>query len=113
MHARFAASELVAVEEAAERAGMTLSAFIRSLTLDGAGVLPFLTEEDRAVFDLLHRDIRAIGVNLNSLTRLAHQRTVPIEISNVLQDFQPVVAALALELRRLAARSGRRVEGRP
>jgi len=112
VHARFTASELDAVRMAAARAEFTMSAFMRALTLEGAGIQPFLTEEDRAVFDLLHRDLRAIGVNLNSLLRLAHQRIIPGEIGELLKELQPVAAGLALELNRLGRRSGRRVGGR-
>lgn len=89
-----------------------MSAFMRALTLEGAGIRPFLTEEDRAVFDLLHRDLRAIGVNLNSLLRLAHQRVIPGEIGELLNELQPVTAGLALELNRLGKRNGRSVGGR-
>ncbi|MGV2102863.1 plasmid mobilization protein [Rhizobium sp. 21-4511-3d] len=111
VHARFSMSELAAVEDAAQRAGMTVSAFIRSLTLDGAGILPFLTDEDRAVLDLLHRDLRAIGVNLNSLVRFAHQRSMPADAADLLSELSPLVAGLALELRRLSTRPGRTIEG--
>jgi len=88
---------------------MTLSAFIRSLTLDGAGVLPLLTEEDRAVFELLHRDLRAIGVNLNSLVRLSRQDKRSPDIVAALGELQPLIAGLMLELHRLAARPGRKI----
>ena len=111
VHARFSVSELAALEDAAQRAGMTVSAFIRSLTLDGAGILPFLNDEDRAIFDLLHRDLRAVGVNVNSLVRLAHQRSVPADAVDLLSELSPLVAGLALELRRLATRPGRTIEG--
>lgn len=113
VHARFTATELAAVQKAAACAELTMSAFMRSLTLEGAGVRPFLTEEDRAVFDLLHRDLRAIGMNLNSLLRLAHQRIIPSELGELLKDLQPVAAGLALELCRLERRNGRSVGGRP
>ncbi|MBB3544786.1 MULTISPECIES: mobilization protein [unclassified Rhizobium] len=109
VHARFAASEWSAAEDAARQAGMTLSAFIRSLTLDGADILPLLTEEDRAVFELLHRDLRAIGVNLNSLVRLSRQDKRSPEIVAALGELQPLIAGLMLELHRLAARPGRTI----
>lgn len=112
VHVRFSASELVAVEVAAVRAEMSVSAFMRSLTLDGAGILPFFSDEDRAIFELLHRDLRAIGVNLNSLVRLSHQRSITAEGVADLRDLQPLVAGLALELRRLATRPGRTIAGR-
>jgi len=109
VHARFSGSELAAVEAAAKRSGLSVSAFIRSLTLDGAGVMPFLVDEDRAIFGLLHRDLRAIGVNLNSVLRLVHRRSVPIEAVADLRDLQSLVVGLALELHRLSIRPGRRL----
>lgn len=86
-----------------------MSAFMRSLTLDGAGILPFLSEDDRVIFELLHRDLRAIGVNLNSLVRCSYQRSVPADAIADLRDLQPLVAGLAFELQRLASRPGRRM----
>ncbi|OWW02313.1 hypothetical protein ATY81_21920 [Rhizobium sp. R72] len=111
VHARFTASELAAVHNAAEQAELTVSAFIRSLTLEGAGVEPFLTAEDRAIFEFLHRDMRIIGMNLNSLARLAYRQFDPGEVSELLSGLLPVAAGLALELNRLKRRTGRRVGG--
>jgi hypothetical protein len=109
VHTRFSAPELAAVEVAARQSEMSVSAFMRSLTLDGAGILPFLSEDDRVVFELLHRDLRAIGVNLNSLVRRSYQRSVPADAIADLRELQPLVAGLALELQRLASRPGRRI----
>ena len=107
VHARYSAREFETASVAAREAGMTLSAFMRSLTLDGAGVLPFLTEDDRAVFTFLYRELRAVGVNLNSLARGASRGLVQHEAAAVLATLQPVVAALAIELQVLKARTGR------
>ncbi|EPE97090.1 mobilization protein [Rhizobium grahamii CCGE 502] len=112
MHTRFASTEWIAAQRAARHAGMTLSAFIRSLALDGADVLPFLTEEDRAVFEPLHHDLRTIGVNLNDLVRLSKQHNVSPDIAIVLSDLQLLLVGLKLELRRLAARPGRKIRER-
>jgi hypothetical protein len=112
VHARFAASEWSAAERAARQAGMTLSAFIRSLALDGADVLPLLTEEDREVFELLHRDLSTIGVNLNDVVRLSTGHNLSTNSLAVLRELQPLIAGLMLELRRLAARPGRKIRGR-
>ncbi|OWV96891.1 mobilization protein [Rhizobium sp. R693] len=112
VHARFTASELAAVHNAAEQAELTVSAFMRSLTLEGAGVQPFLTAEDRAIFEFLHRDLRTIGVNLNSLARLAYRQFNPDEVGELVKGLLPVTAGLALELSRLKRRRGRKVGGR-
>jgi len=107
VHARLSGREFEAATAAAEQAGMSLSAFMRSLTLDGAGVVPFLTEDDRAIFLLLHRELRALGVNLNGLARGAHSGLVQREAEDILRALQPVVAALAIELRALSVHVGR------
>ncbi len=112
VHARLSVSELVAVEAAARQSEMSVSAFIRSSVLDGAGILPFLSEEERAIFELLHRDLRAIGVNLHGFVRLSHRGSIPVEVAANLHDLQFLVAGLALELRRLATRTGHKVESR-
>lgn len=112
VHARFTASELAAVHKAAEQAELTVSAFMRSLTLEGAGVQPFLTAEDRAIFEFLHRDLRTIGVNLNSLAQLAYRQFNAGDVSELLKGLLPVATGLALELNRLKRRNGRKVGGR-
>ncbi|EPE94081.1 mobilization protein (plasmid) [Rhizobium grahamii CCGE 502] len=109
VHARFAASEWVTAQRAARNAGMTLSAFMRSLTLHGADIMPLLADEDRAVFELLHNDLRAIDVNLNDLVRLSRQHNVSADSAAVLRELQLVLAGLMLELRRVAARRGRKL----
>jgi len=107
VHARLNDREFKAATAAAEQAGMSLSGFMRSLTLDGAGVVPFLTEDDRAVFALLHRELRAVGLNLNGLARGVHRGLVQSEAVETLYALQPVVAALAIELGALSVRTGR------
>ncbi|MEQ1409451.1 plasmid mobilization relaxosome protein MobC [Neorhizobium sp. Rsf11] len=113
VHARFSASELTAIEQAAGAAGLTVSAFMRSLTLEGAGVRPFLTDDDRAVFEMLISDMRAIGVNLNQLARAVNGsgRLVEAKLAAELVDVQRLAAAIVLELRSLAGRGARRRRG--
>lgn len=92
---------------------MTVSAFVRSLSLEGAGVRPCLTDQDRSVFSLLVDDMRAIGVNLNQVARAlnsnkaVHDEEIRIHVSNV----QKVAAHTLLELRSLAKRSGQKRRG--
>lgn len=68
-HIRFSDDEFSAVEAAAERADLSVSAFVRSLALEGAGEKPFLNPADRAIIQLLGQDMRAVGNNLNQVVR--------------------------------------------
>jgi hypothetical protein len=113
VHARFRAAELAAIDGAAEAAGLTVSAFLRSLTLEGAGVSPFLTDDDRAVFEMLISDMRSVGVNLNQLTRSANAigRLSDAELAVELVEVRRLVAAVVLELHSFAARAARRRQG--
>ncbi|WP_341487157.1 plasmid mobilization relaxosome protein MobC [Pararhizobium sp. A13] len=114
VHARFSATEMARIDDAAASAGLTISAFMRSLTLEGAGVRPFLTPEDRAILGLLLSDLQAVGVNLNQLARAANRREPgrPEAERAVIADGQRAVAALLLELRSFAARGTRMRVGR-
>ena len=133
VHVRFSSDELCAVEQAADDAGMTLSAFLRSLSLDGAGVRPLFSDEDRAVLALLCREIRAIGVNLNQLARAVNAGGVGVggvgggagpgggggrsrgwgrievgEVSAGVASVHKVVAAVMFELGRFTADRGQK-----
>ncbi len=92
---------------------MTVSGFLRSLSLEGAGVLPFLTDEDRAVLTLIRWELRAIGVNLNGLVRTANRgpALTKADVSEVVASLWPALASVALELDRYTARVGRRQGG--
>ncbi|MFS8056336.1 plasmid mobilization relaxosome protein MobC [Rhizobium sp. BR 317] len=110
IHVRLAVSEHAAVEHAAAAADMTVSGFMRSLALEGAGIQPFLTEDDRTILDILASQMRAIGVNLNQLTRTAN-RAGQIDadgVSSALIDIQQIVVAVAMELRCYSVRAARR-----
>jgi len=109
VHARFSTSEMTRIERAAESAGLTVSAFMRSLSLEGAGVRPFFTDDDRTILGLLLSDVRAVGVNLNQLARAANRRGPgwSEEEREAMDDVQRVVAALLLELRSFADRGAR------
>ncbi|WP_244480733.1 plasmid mobilization protein [Mesorhizobium sp. Root157] len=69
MHIRLADDEFSAVETAALRAGLTTSAFLRSLALEGAGEKPFLNPSDTAIIHLLGHDMHAVGNYLNQVAR--------------------------------------------
>lgn len=109
VHARFSASDLSAIDAAAEAASLTVSAFMRSLTLEGAGVRPFLTDDDRAVVEMLISEMRSVGVNLNQLARSANSggRLPAGELANEVGKVQRLVAAMVLELRSFAVRGAR------
>lgn len=89
---------------------MTVSAFVRSLGMEGAGVRPFLAEGDRAVFGLLADGIRAIGGNLNQITRAINTGKLPNEgdLTGSIKDVHGATTALASELAELTRRAAAR-----
>jgi hypothetical protein len=106
-HIRFSPVEYDALEAAASAAGMTVSAFVRSLSMEGAGVRPFLGEGDRLVLGLLADGMRAIGGNLNQIARAINTGTVPAEeeISGSIKDAHVVATTLASELAEMTRRA--------
>lgn len=113
VHARITADEYAALEEAAKAADMTVSGFFRSLTLEGAGVRPIMTKDDRLIMAMLLEDMRAIGVNLNQVARALNSgRGVhPGELDINLANVQRVQAAVMTELRALSKRAGHQRRG--
>lgn len=113
LHARFSATEMERIEHAAQAAGMTVSGFLRSLTLEGAGVRPFFSDADRAVLSLLLTDIKRVGVNLNQLARARHRGEVgqSDDEKKVIDDVQRAVAIVLFELQAFAERGARRQVG--
>jgi hypothetical protein len=114
-HIRFSPTEFEALEAAARAAEMTVSAFVRSLSMEGAGVRPFLGDSDRLVLGLLADGMRAIGGNLNQIARAINTGRVPTEgdIAGSIRDAHSVATALAAELAEMTRRSAaaRRGEG--
>jgi len=114
-HIRFSPAEFDALEAAAARAGMTVSAFVRSLAMEGAGVRPFLGEGDRAVFGLLAEGMRAIGGNLNQIARAINIGRVPTdeELLGSIKDAHVVATTVASEFAQMTRRAAalRRGEG--
>ena len=115
VHIRFSSAEYDALEAAASAARMTVSAFVRSLSMEGAGVRPFLGEGDRLVLGLLADGMRAIGGNLNQIARAINTGMVPTEgdIAGSIKDAHSVATTLASELAEMTRRSAatRREEG--
>jgi hypothetical protein len=110
VHARFSATEIERVEHAAEAAEMTVSGFLRSLILEGAGVRPFFSDADRAVLSLLLTDVKAVGVNLNQLARARNRGETghSQEEKKGIDDIQRVVAIVLFELQAFAKRGALR-----
>ncbi|WP_245453600.1 plasmid mobilization relaxosome protein MobC [Aminobacter sp. MSH1] len=107
-HIRFSPAEFDALEAAAGVAGMTVSAFVRSLSMEGAGVRPFLGEGDFAVLGLLADGMRAIGGNLNQIARAINTGKVPAEgeVAGSIKDAHCVATTIATELAEMTRRAG-------
>ena len=86
---------------------MTVSAFVRSLSVEGAGVRPFLGEGDRAVLGLLVDGMRAIGGNLNQLARAINTGRAPAEqdLAGTIRDAHVIATTVAAELADMTRRS--------
>ena len=114
-HIRFSPAEFDALEAAASTADMTVSGFVRSLSMEGAGVRPFLGEGDRAVLGVLADGMRAIGGNLNQIVRAINTGKVPAEadVAGSIKDAHSVTTVLASELTEMTRRAAavRRGEG--
>ncbi|MDQ0457691.1 DUF6290 family protein [Rhizobium paknamense] len=108
INVRVSDAEHSAIEEAAKLAGMSVSAFFRSLLLEGAGVRPILTAEDRLIMAALLEDMRMIGINLNQVARSlnAGKGVHPSELDINLGNVQRIQAAVMSELRTLSRRAG-------
>ena len=106
-HIRFSPAEFDAIEAAARAAGMTVSAFVRSLSMEGAGVRPFLGEGDRAVLGLLIDGMRAIGTNLNQIARAINTGRAPVDkdLAGTIRDVHAVATTVAAELADMTRRS--------
>jgi Mobilization protein NikA len=87
---RLTPSERIRVEHGAHAAGLNASEYARALVLAGRVIVRQSRVLDHAVFD----ELRRIGVNLNQLTRLAHQ----------LQQIPAGLAELCARLERILAR---------
>lgn len=106
-HIRFSPGEFNALKAASSAAGMTVSAFVRSLSIEGAGVRPFLGDGDRAVLDLLADGMRAIGGNLNQIARAINTGRVPAlePVAGSIRDAHKVATTLVSEIAEMTRRS--------
>ncbi|MBZ9772345.1 plasmid mobilization protein [Mesorhizobium sp. CO1-1-8] len=107
-HIRFAEHEISAVEIAAEQAGLSVSAFVRSLSLEGAGVRPFMNREDRAILEMLIRDMRAVGGNLNQIARAlnGNQPVAESDLRGAIDDARAIATTVAAEVAAMTKRAG-------
>ena len=107
-HIRFSPEEFGAIEASASRVGLTVSAFVRSLSLEGAGVAPFLNEADRAILVTLGQDLRALGRNLNQLARAlnAGGSVAVSDVAGRTEDARAVATTISAELAHLTTRAG-------
>ena len=78
---------------------MSVSAFVRSLSLEGAGVQPFLSPSDQAILELLGRDMHAVGNALNQLARAlnAGRQVDRSHLSGAIDDARAVAVTVAAE----------------
>lgn len=107
-HIRFSETEFSAVTAAADDAGLSVSAFIRSLSLEGAGVEPFLGPADRAILQLLGKDMAAIGNNLNQVARTlnAGMFVDRADLVGAVDDARAVATTVATELAAMTTNAG-------
>lgn len=107
-HIRFSEDEISSVEGAADRAGLSISAFVRSLSLEGAGVRPFMSREDRAIIELLVQDMRAVGDSLNQIARALNRgRSVTgLELERAIDDARAIATTVAAELTVMTKQAG-------
>jgi Mobilization protein NikA len=86
---RLTPAERIGAEQAALKAGLTASEYARTLVLAGRVVVRQNRTLGHAVFD----ELRRIGVNLNQLTRLAHQRQLfPAGLEEVFAAIERILA---------------------
>lgn len=109
---RISASEHAAIHIAAAKAGMTPSAFMRSTVLEGAGVKPFLTEDDRVIFALILEDLRKVGVNLNQIAAAINSKKYPVPEEVALHQMNVLKshASIFQEVKRLYEKTGHRLQ---
>ena len=101
---RLTVAERIRVEQAAFAAGLSASEYARSLVLAGRVVL----RQNRALNHAAFEELRRIGVNLNQLTRLAHQRQqLPAELTEVFATLDRLL------VRELDGDAGRAAQGGP
>lgn len=98
--------ELAAIEVAAERAGLSVAAFVRQRTIGSAGPRSTRQRADRAELCRLLGEAGKIGSNINQLARVANgkgQLPVAEELTRIGDEVRSFGAAIMAAL-------GRRVD---
>ena len=86
---RLTPAERLRVERAALQAGLSTSEYVRAQVLNGRVIVHQSWTLGHVVFD----ELRRIGVNLNQLTRLAHQRQqFPAGLTDVCRALEDLLA---------------------
>ena len=108
IHSRVSAGEYEAISAAAKAAGLTISAFFKAVMLEGAGVKPVFTDDDRAILSLILEDMRTIGINLNEVARAVNGGKADVEedVSHAIAEVQKMQFTVLSELQRVARRAG-------
>lgn len=103
---RISDSDLADIDQLAKKTGEKRSAFCREILRQATGKTVFLSQEDKAIFALLHEDMRKIGINVNQIARrLNAGKTVhPTEVIIALKNVLTVFDNLSLELVELKSR---------
>ncbi|TPJ13760.1 plasmid mobilization relaxosome protein MobC [Mesorhizobium sp. B2-7-3] len=107
-HIRFAPDELAVMKSAANGAGMSVSAFIRTLACEGAGIRPFLNDADRAILQLLAADLSAVANGLNQAVRALNtgRLSTVSDIAAAADDARAISLTVAAELSQMTKRAG-------
>ena len=112
-HIRYSPAEYAAVKDAADRAGCTVSGFLRLLSLEGAGVEPFLSKSDGAIFRLLGDDVSTMASDLNSVARAINVGRYPnvADVAKLVMDAQAAAKTVGAELTSMLKRQAARRRG--
>jgi hypothetical protein len=106
-HIRFSEDEIQALEVAAKQAGLSVSAFVRSLSLEGAGVRPFMSREDKAIVALLIQDMRNVASNLNRIARFSRAGSLAApDMAGAIDEARAIAVTVAAELAAMTTRAG-------
>lgn len=113
-HIRFSQDQFCAVKAAAKSAGLSVSAFVRALSLEGAGLRPFLSEADRPIIDLLGKHLLAIGNNLNQVARAinAGRSVGTSDVAKAVADARAIANTVAVEFADMTKRAAATRRGR-
>lgn len=99
---RISPEELTEIDNFAKNNGIKRSTFCREILRQAIGKTIVLTVEDKAVFSLLHEDLRMIGINVNQIARRlnsgkeVHSKEVETALKNVLIALENMSAEISI-----------------